>query len=110
VSLVRPEPLALRFVLDVHLGRLAELLRLVGFDTPYANNLDDEDLAALAVSGPRWLLTRDRGLLMRRESTHGYLVRATDPRRQLAEVARRFALADVLAPFTRCARCNGLLE
>jgi uncharacterized protein len=110
VSRVRPEPMPARFVLDVHLGRLAELLRLVGFDTLYSNDLDDDDLAALAVSGPRWLLTRDRGLLMRRVITHGYLVRAAEPRRQLTEVARRFGLAGELAPFTRCARCNGLLE
>lgn len=110
VSQVRPAPLPPRFVLDVHLGRLAELLRLVGFDTLYANDLDDDDLAALAVAGPRWLLTRDRGLLMRRAITHGYLVRATDPRRQLVEVARRFRLGDQLAPFSRCARCNGVLE
>ena len=109
VSLVRPAPLPRRFVLDVHLGRLAELLRLVGFDTLYANDLDDDDLATLAVAGPRWLLTRDRGLLMRRVISHGYLVRASTPRHQLAEVARRFRLATGLAPLTRCARCNGLL-
>jgi uncharacterized protein len=110
VSRVRPDPLPPRFVLDVHLGRLAELLRIVGFDTLYANDLDDDDLAALAIAGPRWLLTRDRGLLMRRVIVYGYLVRASDPRAQLMEVSRRFRLARDVAPFTRCARCNGLLE
>jgi uncharacterized protein len=109
VSLVRPAPVPPRFVLDVHLGRLAALLRLVGFDTHYANDLDDDELAARAAAGPRWLLTRDRGLLMRRVITHGYLVRATQPRQQLNEVAQRFGLGSALAPFTRCARCNGLL-
>ena len=110
-SRVRPPTLSVpRFVLDVHLGRLAERLRLLGFDTLYQNDLDDEDLVALASAGPRWLLTRDRGLLMRRAVTHGYLVRSTDPRQQVLEVTRRFRLAPALAPLTRCARCNGVLE
>jgi uncharacterized protein len=110
-SHVRPAPMAEpRFVLDVHLGRLAERLRLLGFDTLYANDLDDDDLAVLSVAGPRWLLTRDRGLLMRRTVTHGYLVRSTDPATQAFEAVRRFRLQDRLAPYTRCARCNGVLE
>ena len=109
-SRVRPEPLdPASFVLDVHLGRLAERLRLLGFDTLYSPDLDDADLAALAAAGPRWLLTRDRGLLMRRAVTHGYLVRSTDPTQQVHEVVRRFGLVDAIAEFTRCARCNGLL-
>lgn len=110
-SRVRPEPLEPpRFVLDVHLGRLAERLRILGFDTLYANDLDDDDLEALGVSGPRWLLTRDRGLLMRRSITHGYLVRSSDPEEQALEVVRRFRLDRRLDPFTRCARCNGVVE
>lgn len=110
VSRVRPAPLPPRFVLDVHLGRLAELLRLVGFDSWYGNDVADDELAMRARDDRRWLLTRDRGLLMRRTVTHGYLVRATEPRAQVLEVARRFRLSPELAPFTRCARCNGRLE
>lgn len=111
VSRVRPPPLPEpRFVLDVHLGRLAELLRLLGFDTDYANDRDDAELARRAAAAPAWLLTRDRGLLMRRRVTHGYLVRAHEPRVQLLEVSRRFGLASQAAPFTRCASCNGALE
>ena len=111
LSQVRPDPLPeSRFVVDVNLGRLAQLLRHVGIDALYSNDLDDEDLAALSAAGPRWLLTRDRGLLMRRTVTHGYLVRNDDPRAQVLEVARRFGLGDELAPFTRCARCNSELR
>jgi uncharacterized protein len=111
LSQVRPPPLPEpRFVLDVHLGRLAELLRHLGIDSLYGNDLDDDDLAALSIAGDRWLLTRDRGLLMRRTITHGYLVRHDDPRSQVIEVVRRFTLTQALAPFTRCARCNSPLR
>lgn len=109
-SLVRPEPLPARFVADVHLSRLARLLRLVGLDTRSDPAADDPALAETAVTERRWLLTRDRGLLMRRRVTHGYLVRAHDPRAQLCEVVARFGVADDLAPLTRCARCNAGLQ
>lgn len=110
-SHVRPEPLPhTRFVCDVHLQRLAERLRLLGLDCRLPDDADDAALAALAARLQAWLLTRDRGLLMRRTVTHGYLVRAEDPVLQAVEVVRRFRLADELAPLTRCARCNGLLR
>lgn len=99
-----------RFVLDVHLGTLARYLRLCGFDTLYRNDYGDAELARISAAEHRILLTRDRNLLKRRIVTHGYCVRRDDPRRQLAEVFRRFDLAGAAAPFTRCARCNGLLE
>lgn len=104
---VRPEPLRdTRFVLDGHLGRLAALLRLAGFDTRYRNDARDEDLAAVSRDQRRILLTRDHGLLKRRAVTHGYFVRAVVPGEQLAEIVRRFQLARAARPFTRCMRCN----
>ncbi len=104
-----PPPAAGRFVLDVHLGALATLLRLLGFDALYRNDYDDPALAAAACDEGRILLTRDRGLLMRRTVTHGYHVWETDPERQAAAVLHRFRLFDAVAPFRRCLRCNGRL-
>ncbi|MEZ4719405.1 MAG: Mut7-C RNAse domain-containing protein [Caldilineaceae bacterium] len=107
---VRPAlPRPPRFVLDTHLGRLAAHLRLFGFDTLYRNDYDDDLLAAIAAAEQRVLLTRDRGLLKRRIVVYGHWVRDTRLRRQLLDVMRRYALAPLVAPWTRCARCNGLL-
>ncbi len=97
------------FVVDVHLGALARLLRLLGFDAWYRNDAGDDELAALAAEGPRSLLTRDIGLLKRRIVTHGYLVRSNRPVRQALEVIGRYDLADRARPFTRCLRCGGEL-
>ncbi|MGH2350484.1 MAG: Mut7-C RNAse domain-containing protein [Chloroflexota bacterium] len=102
-----PEP---RFVLDTHLGKLATHLRMLGFDTLYRNDYDDDALARISSREGRILLTRDRGLLKRSAVTHGYHVWETDPERQVVEVLRRFDLFDAVAPFRRCLRCNGLLE
>ncbi|RTR00454.1 Mut7-C RNAse domain-containing protein [Halomonas nitroreducens] len=108
---LRPSlPHPLRFLLDVHLGRLARYLRLLGFDCRYRNHAGDAELAAQAEREGRILLTRDRNLLKRKRVALGRCVRADDPFVQLEEVARAFALLDELAPFTRCTRCNGRLE
>jgi len=111
VSRLRPEPLREpAFVLDTHLGRLAAYLRMLGFDVLYRNSSADEELAEISAGQRRILLTRDLGLLKRGAVTRGYFVRETDARRQLAEVVRRFDLARLAKPFTRCLRCNAGLE
>ena len=99
-----------RFVADVHLGRLAAYLRMIGFDTLYPDDYRDEELARISSQEDRILLTRDRGLLKRRIVRRGYSVRATDPWQQLAEVIKRFDLYDAIAGFCRCVSCNGVLE
>lgn len=99
-----------RFVVDGHLGRLAAYLRMLGLDTWYQPLADDPLLASISSGEQRLLLTRDVGLLKRREVLEGYLVRNDDPHEQLREVSRRFALYPHFAPFTRCMNCNGLLS
>jgi len=107
----RAEPLEdPRFVLDQHLGRLAAYLRMLGLDALHSVPAPDEQLAGVSSREDRVLLTRDVGLLKRREVRRGYFVRATDPRAQASEVVRRFRLLDAAAPFTRCVRCNTPLE
>lgn len=110
VSRVAPPPPAPRFVCDVHLGKLARRLRLLGFDTWYRADADDDELATVAAASERILLTRDRELLMRRVVTHGYCPRSDDADAQTAEVLDRFGMLDAPEPLSRCARCNGLLR
>jgi uncharacterized protein with PIN domain len=108
---VRPQPLReIRFVLDVHLGKLAVYLRMLGFDAKYQSCFTDEQLAKLSAAERRILLTRDRGLLKRSMVTHGIWLRETDSRRQVAEVLERCDLARSMRPFTRCMACNAVLE
>lgn len=99
-----------RFVADVHLGRLAGYLRMLGFDTAYSNSATDPELVSIAVEEQRVLLTRDRELLKHGSLERGYWLRETAPRRQVEEVVRRFRLAERIRPLTRCIVCNGLLR
>ena len=94
LSRVRPPPLeTTRFVADVHLGKLARHLRVMGLDTAYRADADDTALAGLAHREGRILLTRDVALLRRRAVAYGYFVRETHPHRQLVEILRRFCPA-----------------
>jgi uncharacterized protein with PIN domain len=109
-SKVRPEPLRVtRFILDVHLGKLAGLLRMLGFDTLYSNDYEDEQLVEIGIAENRIILTRDLELLKRKVVTHGYYVRSKVVRNQTAEVIRRFQLEGGIRPFTRCLNCNTAL-
>ena len=108
---VRNRPLReTRFVADAHLGGLAHLLRMTGFDTLYDNQFGDDEIESVAASQRRIVLTRDRDLLKRSGVTHGCYVRALRSELQLREVFDRLDLARSAQPFTRCLSCNTLLR
>lgn len=108
---VRPEPLrTIRFVADAHLGGLAHLLRLAGFDTLYDNHFADDEIEALALAEARIVLSRDRELLKRRTITHGCYVRALKPEAQLREIYERLDLARSTRAFRLCLACNAPLR
>lgn len=99
----------LRFLLDVHLGTLARRLRLLGVDTAYeSTDIGDPALAARSAAERRVMLSRDRGLLRRRELWAGGFIYSTRPEEQLRDVLDRFR--PELRPWTRCTACNGLLK
>lgn len=111
-EVVRPQRVPgapLRFLLDVHLGTLARRLRLLGVDAAYeSTDIGDPALAARSAAEKRVMLSRDRGLLRRRELWAGAFVYSTRPDEQLRDVLGRFA--PELRPWTRCTACNGLLR
>jgi uncharacterized protein with PIN domain len=108
--LLRPIPLPwIAFVVDVNVGKLALLLRMLGFDTLYGNEIRNGKLAEIASSQKRILLTRDISLLKRKIVMHGYLLQNQNPTRQVIEVVRLYDLGSRMRPMTRCMPCNGLL-
>ncbi|NMG15156.1 Mut7-C RNAse domain-containing protein [Aromatoleum bremense] len=108
---VRRHPLrVMRFVADAHLGGLAHLLRMTGFDTLYDNHFDDGEIEIIAARDARIVLTRDRELLKRRTLTHGCYVRALKPAQQVREIFDRLDLAASAKPFTLCLDCNAPLR
>jgi uncharacterized protein with PIN domain len=98
------------FVIDLHLGKLARRLRLLGFDCLYQNDFSDAEIMQLSFDQQRVILTRDRGILRHRQIVHGYLVRSGQVDEQVREVIGRYQLFDQIRAWRRCMACNGLLE
>ena len=95
-----------KFICDVHLGKLARYLRMLGFDVLYKNNLVDEEIVKISLEERRTILTRDVGILKRTEVTHGYFIRSDNVEIQTKEVVKRFDLQSLIWEFTRCLECN----
>jgi uncharacterized protein len=107
VQHLRPKPLRKsKFICDVHLGKLARYLRMLGFDVYYNNNLTDEEIVKISSDEKRAILTRDLGILKRTKVTHGYLLRSVNVEIQTKEVIKRFDLQNQIMEFTRCLDCN----
>ena len=107
-SLQPPSPVL--FVADAHLGGLARLLRMAGFDTLYDNAFHDAEIAAISSQQQRIVLTRDRDLLIRKDILHGCYVRALKAEPQAQQVLARYRLAGQARPFTLCLHCNAPLH
>ena len=108
---LREKPLRnLKFICDVHLGKLATYLRMLGFDTLYENSCDDFAIVRLSGEHKRIILTRDTGLLKMKAVTHGYWIRSDNPEEQTVEVLRRFDAGSSIKPFCRCFVCNSLIK
>lgn len=99
-----------RFVADAHLGGLAHMLRMMGFDTLYDNNFHDDDIVAITERDGRMVLSRDRELLKRRTVIYGCYPHAQKPAQQLREIVERLDLARSAKPFTLCLHCNAPLR
>lgn len=106
---LRPPLHKVRFVLDVHLGKLARILRMLGFDALYSNAYEDRELVNITEGEQRILLTRDRRLLFHRRVVYGHYVHHCHAEQQAREVLRHFQLSHNIHPFSRCTHCNGKL-
>jgi len=110
VTHLRERPLRdIKFIADVHLGKLARFLRFTGFDTVYRNDYDDKEIISLSKKEHRVILTRDKGILRNRLVTLGYWLRSQDPVEQVGEVINRFDLKNQVTLFSRCSLCNSPL-
>ena len=97
-----------RFLVDCMLGKLAKWLRLVGCDTVFIHDADDDELVRVAVHENRILLTKDN-LLVKRRMLRGRCLFITEEgtAAQLRQVVRELNLpTDDSRFFTRCPVCN----
>ena len=102
----------MKFLADSMLGKLAKWLRMLGFDTVFIRDADDDELVRIAVRENRVLLTRDTRLCERRMvRKRCVFVDWGSTREQVSQVMRTLNLrVSRKSLFTRCAVCNGEIE
>src|SRR5688572_2676860 len=99
----------MRFIVDVMVGKLARWLRVLGFDAAYSNTYGDDEIIRIAEAENRVILTRDTGLLARRNRPECILIQSGNYREQIRQVLRTFDLK-TFDVFSRCPECNVPLE
>ena len=99
-----------RFIADSNVGKLARWLRIMGYDTLFFNNINDEQLISIALKEERVILTRDTQLMRRRLVSNGelkvILVQNDNPKEQLCQIRQQLKLNSYPGQFTRCLECN----
>lgn len=102
-----------RFVCDEMLGQLAKWLRLLGHDTRYMRDVEDDEVLEVALDEERVLLSRDVDLIGRakRADAEALRLRTLDPHDQLDAVVAALDL-DVTEDrlLSRCSVCNVVVE
>ncbi|HPC33793.1 MAG TPA: Mut7-C RNAse domain-containing protein [Syntrophales bacterium] len=95
-----------KFICDVHLGKLARWLRLLGFDTIYRNDLQDKEIIDTAREDQRIVLTKDKGVL-ENGSVKAFQPDSSLTDGQIQQLLFVFNLNQYIYPFSRCMECNG---
>ena len=100
----------MKFIVDNNVGKLAKLLRTMGYDTLFFNGTNDAHMIATALAEGRVILTRDTQIMKRRVVTSGrlkaILIESDEPERQMRQVINTLSLDCQFKPFTICLECN----
>jgi uncharacterized protein with PIN domain len=100
-----------RFFADAMLGKLAKWLRILGCDVAFDPAISDRKIACRGSREGRVILTRDTLLIQRKEVRDNYFFVCGDSYQdQLRQVVAHFRIDPAEGLFTRCVRCNELLE
>lgn len=102
-----------RFIVDMNTGKLARLLRLLGYDAEFFVG-QDSLMVTKALAEGRIILTRDTRIMERRVIACGrlkaLLIKSDNPDEQVRQVIVELPLGCDFRPFTRCLECNRPLE
>jgi len=102
--------MALRFIADSMLGKLARWLRLMGFDTLYFPSISDLELVRMARKEKRIILTMDACLALTLEKDKYIFLTYSNPYQQLKYLVKELGLDPWDGLFSRCVYCNKLVE
>ncbi len=95
----------IKFICDVMLGTLAKWLRILGFDTKYSRDFEDDEILRIAEEENRIVLTRDKLLANKAKKAVYINERSLDE--QIKRVLNELKIdVDERKILTRCILCN----
>ena len=97
----------MRFICDEMFGSLARWMRIIGQDTLYLRDVDDDEIIEVAAAEGRFLLTRDKEL--HRRYPYSLYINENDLDKQLSIVIDSLDL-EIECERGRCTVCNGELQ
>ncbi len=96
------------------MGKLAKVLRLLGYDTVFFAGENDTHMVNQALAEKRIILTRDTHIMERHLVTTGrikaVLIQSDAVEDQIQQVTSELDLLSNAQPFTLCLECNQPLE
>lgn len=103
----------IKFIVDGMLGKVARWLRILGYDTKYANDLHDDEILRIAADEGRVILTKDYHLF-RRANANGIKAIFVEGRahiEKLADLSRQLDIRlEIDIEKSRCPKCNSLIK
>lgn len=102
------------FVVDAMYGNLAKKLRLLGYDSLYYTDIDDDRILQIAKDEGRILVTNDVALVKRslKQNVRTVQITKKDEIEQILEINQKYNLGKciVAGNNSRCPLCNGMLD
>lgn len=114
VELKSPTKIRPVFFADAMLGSIARKLRVLGFDTLYMRDINDDDILEIASKQDRVILTCDKELFKRilKIRAYGALLDGSNDLDNLIYIFVKYSIkaVDLDTSCSRCVACNGFLE
>ena len=104
----------LTFIVDAMLGKLAKKLRLLGFDSIYSSDIEDQEILDIAKKDNRILITKDVQLAQKASKHQISTIPITKSEEldQFIQINEKVKLGQctISGSHSRCPQCNGELE
>ena len=102
------------FLVDAMLGNIAKKLRLLGYDSEFSSNMNDDELILKANKENRIIITKDELLSRQAKKKNVQLIHVTanNEVEQLVQIYKNLELSKstISGTNSRCTICNGQLD
>ncbi len=99
-----------KFLADINLGNIVKYMRVLGLDLYYDSLLSTREIIEISKRENRVILTKSRKLLKFKDVSHVIFIHPGTTTEQIRRIIDYLDIKDNIKPFSRCLRCNTLLN